>query len=71
MAGFLAHLFCYRLPISPQARQWQKLKQVYQGLQLRVQHRHFTGFPFKSFLKEIFTIADKGRKSFLGKREYL
>jgi hypothetical protein len=47
LAGLLARLAFCGLPVLPQARQWQRLQKHNRGLQLRVQLRHRTGFPFQ------------------------
>lgn len=48
LAGLLARLAFCGLPILPEARQWRRLQKHYRGLQLRVQLRYRTGFPFQT-----------------------
>lgn len=46
LAGLLACLAFLR-PSRPELEQWQRLQKHYRGLQLRVQLRYRTGFPFQ------------------------
>jgi hypothetical protein len=45
LAGLLTYSPLRRLPISPEARQWQRLPGVFWSLQQRVLFLIYTGFP--------------------------
>jgi len=48
LAGLLAHLTFCGLPVANNRNSGGDCKKFYKGLQLRVQLRHQTGFPFQT-----------------------
>ncbi len=48
LAGLLAHLAFCCLPVATNRHSGGDYKKVFKGLQLRVQLRYFTGFPFET-----------------------
>jgi hypothetical protein len=48
LAGLLAHRTFYCLPVAINRNSGGDCKKFYYGLQLRVQLRHQTGFPFQT-----------------------